>query len=524
MSSKQQVSFRFQRSVSKIVRILQAQYKSIGNSRSAVYNNQSIDPGILSNTKFHPVTSSDEHGRVSIFKQLLSSCYDPTNSTSYNNISWSNLIRTPSPPHAKDQQSNNRYQTGRVSTNELLPDLCNSLPNENLSPASSLDTTISVNENTSSPSSQDTSVTSSQEDLINVSSEFNLTNPICGHNTYKNKLITPIVVAKNFLSSKNVSIRDIHSMEDITNITAISECCSSQQCSIERHSEDMGMICHTVCIPERCKNFNECRNNIQYFKEKNSNRLCIKVNKLNDRGLYVKDLDFEKGEFIAMYNGLVNVYDAPQTSNFVMNISPRYSIDAANPLDSTIPVCLAGFINHGCRSAANAFTRIVNTGSELVVAVHALKLIPKDMEIRFDYAASSPNERSAILSKLGINKCNCSECFVQSSNRVSKRIKNQKQIGISSSEESSTYLVTNINSESNDSSPSMTNTTNVDQQSPDKSGLDSEWIQISHTQKKREKHNPESLKLDHFNYYILTQEKVYLHLPVTYRSELLKER
>ena len=247
------------------------------------------------------------------------------------------------------------------------------------------------------------------------------------------------------------------------------------------------MICHTVCTPERCKNFNECRNNIQYFQEKNNNRLCIKVNKLHDRGLYVRDIDFEKGEFIAMYNGLVNVYDAPQTSNFVMNISPRYSIDAANPLDSTIPVCLAGFINHGCRSAANAFTRIVNTGSELVVAVYTLKAIPKDTEIRFDYAASSPNERSAMLSKLEISKCNCSECSIQSTNRASKRIKNQKPLRISSSEDTSTSLLTNINLESKDSSPLMVHTTLVDQQSPGKSGSHSDWIQISHTKNKREK-------------------------------------
>ena len=188
------------------------QYKSIGNSRSTAYNNQNIDPGILLISKFNPVTSSDENGRVSIFKQLQSSCYDPKNSTCYNNISRSNLIRTPSPPHVKDQQSNNKHQTSLVSNNKLLSDLCDSLSYENVLTASSLDTTISVSENTSPSSSQDSSVTSSQEDLINISNEFNLTNPICGHNTYKNRQITPIVEAKNFLSSKNVNIRDIHSM------------------------------------------------------------------------------------------------------------------------------------------------------------------------------------------------------------------------------------------------------------------------------------------------------------------------
>jgi len=240
----------------------------------------------------------------------------------------------------------------------------------------------------------------------------------------------------------------------------------------------MGMVCHTACNAKRCKNFNECKNNIEYFKQNNTERLDVKVNRYNERGLYAKKSDFQKGEFIAIYNGLVNVYDAPQTSNFVMNISPRYSIDAANPQDSTIPVCLAGFINHGCRSAANAFTRIFNTGFELVVAVYALKTIEKGSEIRFDYAASSPNDRSTILGKLGINKCNCSECYTQTPYRVSKR--KHKSI-----QEKSEHSTTSTGSKCSTPETSKTDTSIRDQELTDKNGSENDWIQISH--KKREK-------------------------------------
>ena len=98
------------------------------------------------------------------------------------------------------------------------------------------------------------------------------------------------------------------------------------------------MICHTVCANESCKNFTDYKNNIQYFEQSNRNRLVVKVDKSYERGLYVGNKEFKKGEFIAIYNGMLSEYDVPQSSNVVMDISSRYTVDAANPNDNTIPV------------------------------------------------------------------------------------------------------------------------------------------------------------------------------------------